>query len=519
MFIFVLLNKRLTIFDFMRNIYCLLTVLCVIVLTSCRNEFDFKPSTGGLEFSVDTVYLDTVFTNIGSSTYTLKVYNRSNEDISIPAIRLAKGTTSKYRIMVDGMSQNEGKIFNNVELLANDSLYIFIETTVDVAEANPTDFLYTDQILFGTESNLQKVELVTLIQDAYFLYPRRDDNGEYESIEIDGEDYYGFVLDHNDPVNGDEYVFGNDKPYVIYGYAAVPSGETLVVEPGARVHFHDASAIIVGNGASMKAVGEYSLTEEEENQIIFEGDRLEPLFSDVPGQWSAIILTPGSFGHIFDHVTIKNAVIGLYIQVTDVQISNTQIYDCSNYGILAQTATITGSNVVINTAGQAALACSYGGAYNFTHSTFNNNWSSSRQVALYISNFIEGADPLTQPLTEATFNNCIIYGSNQIAMRLDKNPDAPFNYQFNSCLIKFNDPTNQFTEDPYDFNDTAHYNDNIFNENPKFYNISRNMLFIDETSPAFQQANDAFVVPQDIRNMTRTLPADIGAYKAAPFPE
>jgi hypothetical protein len=45
------------------------------------------------------------------------------------------------------------------------------------------------------------------------------------------------------------------------------------------------------------------------------------------------------------------------------------------------------------------------------------------------------------------------------------------------------------------------------------------MLFIDETSPAFQQANDAFVVPQDIRNMTRTLPADIGAYKAAPFPE
>ena len=45
-----------------------------------------------------------------------------------------------------------------------------------------TDFLYTDQILFGTGPN-QKVELVTLIQDAYFIYPKRD-NGIYETVPI-----------------------------------------------------------------------------------------------------------------------------------------------------------------------------------------------------------------------------------------------------------------------------------------------------------------------------------------------
>jgi hypothetical protein len=56
------------------------------------------------------------------------------------------------------------------------------------------------------------------------------------------------------------------------------------------------------------------------------------------------------------------------------------------------------------------LACSYGGNYKFTH-PFNNNWNSSSQVAVSIDNFILGAIPEVKDLTEATFNNCIIYGS------------------------------------------------------------------------------------------------------------
>ena len=34
-----------------------------------------------------------------------------------------------------------------------------------------TDFLYTDFIEFGIGTIQQKVELVTLVQDAYFIYP------------------------------------------------------------------------------------------------------------------------------------------------------------------------------------------------------------------------------------------------------------------------------------------------------------------------------------------------------------
>jgi hypothetical protein len=102
-------------------------------------------------------------------------------------------------------------------------------------------------------------------------------------------------------------------------------------------------------------------------------------------------------------------------------------------------------------------------------------------------------------------------------MVLNRDSSQPFNYQFNSCLIKFSDNTPN--TDLYDFTNTAHYTNIIRNENPNFYDIAANKLFIDETSAAYQKANDAYVLPKDIRNLDRTLPADLGAYKAAPFPE
>ncbi|MBA2746121.1 MAG: hypothetical protein H0U44_07850, partial [Flavisolibacter sp.] len=292
----------------MRNLFLIFVVGFLTLLTSCRKDFEFEDSTGSLRFSKDTVYLDTVFTNIGSSTYTLKVYNTSNRDINIPLVQLGKGLESKYRITVDGMTGNNNKIFNNVELLAKDSLYIFIETTASIANANPADFLYTDQIQFGAGTTLQTVELVTLIQDAVFLYPQLFDDGTTESLQIGNQPpIYGFVLDEDDPINGNEYIFTNEKPYVIYGYAAVAEGKTLNIQPGARVHFHESSGIIVGNGGSIKALGGLSTTEAMENEIIFEGDRLEPLYADIPGQWGTIWLTSGSIQNEFDNVTILNS--------------------------------------------------------------------------------------------------------------------------------------------------------------------------------------------------------------------
>ncbi|WP_281321837.1 right-handed parallel beta-helix repeat-containing protein [Flavobacterium aestivum] len=503
----------------MRHITLLFLIGIALSFCSCRSDFETVASTGDLTFSKDTVYLDTVFTNLSSSTYTLKVYNHSKNDISIPTIKFNKGLSSKYRMSVDGAQGNQGKMFENVTLLAKDSLYIFIETTVESNVTNPTEFLYTDQIEFDAGANLQKVELVTLVQDAILLYPNRNADGTTETLPIGNEKINGFYLDKNDPIHGNELLFTNKKPYVIYGYAAVPEGETVTFDPGARVYFHSDSGLIVPKNASIHINGTTSTTDKLENEVLFGSDRLQPDFAYVPGQWGTVWLQNGSTNNKIQNLTLKNATVGLLIDNNDgttVSIKNTQIYNCTHYGIQAKNALIEGENVAINYAGQASLACTYGGNYKFTHCTFNNNWSSPEQVALFISNNSAGATPETKDLTAATFNNCIIYGSYSNEMLLSKKTGAAFEYQFNNCLIKSNntkDPNYQFDTDP------VHYNAIITNKDPKFLNANLNNFNIDNTSSAFAKGNPAYLIPLDILGITRTLPPDLGAYQNKPFPK
>ncbi|GAK99575.1 hypothetical protein JCM19314_3620 [Nonlabens ulvanivorans] len=257
------------------------SLLLCIIFASCRDDFAFSNSTGDLGFSQDTVFLDTVFTNIGSSTRTFKVYNNSSDDIVIPRVALAQGENSNYRLAVDGVP---GRIFENVELLAKDSLFVFVETTIDINDFSSGDeFLYTDTIEFDSGPNQQKVELVTLVQDAIFLFPERDAQGVEETLPIgdpaDGINISGFVLDDS------ELTLTAAKPYVIYGFAAVPANKTLTIEAGARLHFHSGSGIIVANEGSLQVNGLPSITDDLENEVIFEGDRLEPTYADIPGQW------------------------------------------------------------------------------------------------------------------------------------------------------------------------------------------------------------------------------------------
>jgi hypothetical protein len=489
-----------------------------LVLTSCREDFTFEPSNGNLGFSRDTIYLDTVFTDIGSSTYTLKVYNRSNKNISIPSIRLGKGAGSKYQLMVDGMP---GKEFLNVEMLAKDSMFIFVSVNADVASSNPTDFLYTDQLLFGVGTNFQKVELVTLIQDAYFLYPERFGDGTTETLPIGDDEIYGFFLDDNDPINGNELHWNNSKPYVIYGYAAIPANQTLTVDAGARIHFHAESGLIVANNASLQVNGTIA------NPVVFEGDRLEPGFSETPGQWGTIWFTQGSTNNILSNLTVKNATVGMLVTGNDgtanpsLTLNNVQVYNCSNVGILARTGKITGQNVVINNCGETAFAGTFGGAYDFTHCTFANYWPRPNQTCVVLSD-----DPINNvptPLESANFKNCIIYGSSNLGISLKKE-GTTFNYSFENCLIKFADFSNQFQNNPlYQFTSSANYTNCLIATNstvnrPEFKNPNQNQLQIGENSAARGAANFTFSNGTfDILNLSRTNPSDIGAYNWTTF--
>ncbi|PKB15342.1 hypothetical protein [Flavobacterium sp. 5] len=508
----------------MSRIYLFFLTGILFSVYSCRSDFDTVSSTGELTFSKDTVYLDTVFTNLSSNTYALKVYNHSKNDINIPIIKFNKGLNSKYRMSVDGIQGNQGKMFENVTLLAKDSLYIFIETTVESGNTTPTEFLYTDQIEFDSGANLQKVELVTLVQDAILLYPNRNTDGTTETLPIGDEKISGFYLDKNDPLHGNELLFTNKKPYVIYGYAAVPEGETVIFDAGSRVYFHANSGLIVSKNASIHVNGTTSTTAKLENEVFFGSDRLQPDYSYIPGQWGTIWLQNGSTNNIIQNLTLKNATVGLLVDNnngTPLSIKNSQIYNCTHYGIQAKNALIEGENIVINYTGQASLACTYGGNYKFTHCTFNNNWSSPEQLAVYISNYNTEATSETKDLTAATFNNCIIYGSYSYEMILDKNPEALFEYQFNNCLLKFNNINNKYTSDPlYKFDtDPAHYNSIILNKDPKFFNSNINNFNIDNSSSAFAKGSAAYLVPLDILGITRTLPPDLGAYQNKLFPK
>lgn len=513
----------------MRYLLSILFLGFIVTISSCRKDFEFELSSGNLEFSRDTIYLDTVFSNIGSSTYTLKVYNKSKNDITIPSIALERNENSGYRMTVDGMIGENNKSFKNVELLAQDSLYIFIETTANIAQASAEDFLYTDKILFDSGSKQQVVNLVTLIQDAYFIFPNRE-NGIYESVDY-GHDEDGNVtqirgrnLQENHPDNGNELIWNNSKPYVIYGFASVPSGKTLEVQAGARIHFHADSGLIVQEDATLKVDGNISTDENQSNEVIFEGDRLEPFFADVPGQWGFVYLRQGSKNHDINYLTIKNATIGLFVENNfgnTMQIHNTQIYNSSYIGLLARHAKIDGFNFVVNNAGEAAVACTWGGSYNFTHCTFNNNWPSNRQVSLLVDNFIpsQNSDAIAFDLLQANFKNCIIYGNNQIEMQINKNDTKQFNYNFENCIIRFNNTSSQYRNHPeYQFDNPIFYLNNIIANNsftvkPEFVDVNKNILAIKETSDAKGTANFSYSENTlDITGKPRMNPSDIGAY-------
>lgn len=509
----------------------------LITMSSCRKDFSTDASSGDLEFSKDKVYLDTVFTNIGSSTYTLKVYNRSNKDINIPTIQLAKAD-SKYRISVDGMmgedadhnGLGDGKVFNNVELLAKDSLFIFIETTVNIADTEP-DFTYNDKIVFDSGTNEQHVDLITLIQDAIFIRPNRPIGSDVkETLLVAGlEGVEGHTL------TDAELHWTKDKPYVVYGYAAVPIGKNLIIDPGTRVYFHSESGLVIDNGATLNINGSVNIFDADgavvvQNEVTFEGDRLEPGFEDVPGQWGTILLFSGTSNTI-NHLTLKNATVGIFLQRNvdttvppNLQIDNSQIYNCSNVGLLARTSNVTGTNLVISTAGQQCLDCSMGGTYDFTHCTFNNNWNNSNQFAVLLDDY-STLDNITfspNPL-QASFKNCIIYGSNNIELFLDrKYPVADFNVTFDHCLVKFREAGTRLEGNPNYAMIRNNINGNVLNTDPKFYKPNQNKLNIkNETSGAYHLASTtwALLVPKDILNNTRnTVTPDIGAYQSAPFP-
>ena len=501
----------------MRYFITFLICIVLISMSSCRKDFSTIPSFGSLEFSKDTIFLDTVFTNIGSATYNLKVYNRGNNAITIPRISLENGTSSNYRLNVDGIP---GKEFNDIDILAKDSIFVFVETTIDASSI--TNPLYIDRILFDNGSNQQDVDLVTLVQDANFIFPGRDPiSMKIDSLTIDGQPTTikgRFLTDT-------ELTITKVKPTVIYGYAAVPANKTLTIEAGAKIYFHNNSGLIIDDKATLKVNG--TLAEK----VTFEGDRLENSFSEIPGQWGTIWMRAGSKDNEIYHTQIRNGIIGILIDsigdasTPTLKLQNTEIYNHSNFGLLARETNIEAHNVVIGSAGQASLAATIGGTYNFSHSTFANYWNNGiKQLpGVLVNNFFVYNDVNGQEITEtrdlhaANFTNCIFDGNNNIEFLLDKVDGSLFNYNISNCMISFNDTSNSFDGNiEMDFSNNSNYQNIILNGFSHFKSTRNEEFVIGQDSDAVNKAK-ATSFSLDILGVDRTLNPDIGAYQHITF--
>jgi len=495
-----------------------LLFLFIILFSSCRKNFDSRPSNGDFRVEKDTVFLDSVFTNISSHTYRFKIYNTSNEDIRLQKIYLENGQQSFFRLNVDG---DAGKEFENILIHAKDSIFVFVEVTADITQLS--DPVYEEKLFIEDNAKTEQVLLTAFVKDAHFYYPQRYPDGSKETLILytdpdtgETSEVYGFFL------NGDT-TFTDDKPIVIYGHMAVPSGHTLTIEQDAHLYFHFNSGLIVWEDATLQVNGSLG------HEVIFEDDRMEPGFEDKPGMWNFIWLRENSKNNVINYAIIKNAEAGIIAYPTNnnqpvLNITNTQIYNHSLVGIYAIDAHINGENLVMNNFGLSALSLQLGGNYSFKHCTFANYGGGVRNEksgAVYVSNYIKTPDQiLVADLTGFTMENCISYGSSAIEFYLDKDPNAAFQYQIHNCLLKFSDPQHRFEDVPeVDFTDTAHYQNILLNEEPVFKNPQENELFIGDTSPCINQGdlNTALSVPLDIKGVDRTAAPDLGAYQHISF--
>ena len=519
----------------MKHLYFITLLFSIILWSSCRKDFDTVTSSRDLEFSIDTIAFDTLFTRVKSSTQQLKVYNRTDDDISIPSINLERGIDSKYQLNVDGLPEagstitpSSGKEFSDIEILANDSIFVFIELLVDV----DTDVLdeensYNDKILFTGLNGTQEVNLISRVNDASFIFQSETDIEK--SFETTNRDKQGeFIAITGFDLEGDELNMTNEKAYVIYGNAVVPTGETLTIDAGARIHFHEDSGLFVETGANIVINGAESPEDDPLlNEVIIESDRIAEDFDNLSGQWGFIWIQEGSTGNNITNTTIKNASLGILIDGNgtetspSVTLKNVQIYNSQSAGIQANATNISGENVVINRSGTAGLNIEEGGTYTFNHSTLVNYFSFGIRslTAVNLSNSSRPESTVLNTNLNAEFTNCIITGNSATEITLRKSDEADFNFKFENCLIFARENLNDGPDSVYNFDNPDLYTACVFNEDPMFKNTSLNQLQINEESAANGIAKIT-ILATDITGVARNADnPDTGAYESSLFEE
>lgn len=469
-------------FNFVASMLMRIIILFFIASSylSCKRDDSFLVGQGvDLEISDDTIFFDTVFTKMSGFPYPrsvnkqIIVRNPEKENIKTQ-ITLGGGNASLYRLNVDG---KPGKIFNNIEIPARDSIFIFVEVTLLSASPNP---LVVDSILFETNGNLQKTMLTAYGWDAHYF---RDSVIDYDAD-------WGSL---------------NDKPIVIVNSVLVAKDKTLTIGP--KNHIYNAP------GSTLFVAGTLNAQGSTTSPIVFEGDRLDPSFSDVAGQWDGIHILRGSINNIIKHAVIKNSYIGVRVDSLpengnpNLTIENTIIKNTASYGILGLTASIFAVNVCILNSGNYSFAGGFGGIYQLYHCTFAAESSFGRREPHFIITNVQrqgSAQTIIRnyPLS-FDIRNCIIWGPLDSEIGFDtpaSNPPAVAILRHS--LLKTTD-------------NSLNADNNVLNTNPAFEDLKKGNVALKANSTAIN-IGESLPFPStfnDIIGNARDGQPDAGAYE------
>jgi hypothetical protein len=464
--------------------------------TSCHKDPVITDSSAKISFSQDSILFDTVFVKMGSTTKQIKVYNKNSQRIVISNIQLSQAGNSMFRLNVNG---SPGKVFKDVEVPGKDSIFIFIEVTVDPGNVN-NPFIVSDAVVFQTNGNTQQVQLVAWGQNAHYIRPTVFPQNGLPNYSIMAKDT----------------TWGDNLPHIIYGFAVVDGGSRLTIGPGAKVYFYKNSGLWVFKNGTLVVSG------TKDAPVIFQGVRREPEYKDAAGQWDRIWINEGSINNSINYAIIKNGFIGIQAEALNLNsalgntllLKNTIIKNMSGWGILSRVYNISARNLVVSNCALFNLSITGGGTHEYKHCTFANYWHGSprKTPALNLSNyFMRGNTVVLNNLTSALFGNCIVYGNTDNEIGTDFRPEVNSNYMFDHCLLKI---------DPATTTGADHYTGILKNTDPAFKSAtdySLNAGSPAQNAGALQYGSD---IPFDIlgtqRNSALKPVPDLGAYESKP---
>lgn len=449
---------------------------------SCdKDDISFDAPSQELSFSRDTVFCDTVYHQVRSETYVVKVFNNEDKDVMIPRISLEKGAASLYKINVDGKT---GHDFQNVPLRKKDSLYIFVEIA---PQATGPEAIAEDRVLFTTGAGQQHVTLFSVVQDAEF-----------------------FIKTPSNPnVIASDATWSNNKAKIIYGDLTLDPGVNLNVQAGTKIYFHKNSGMKVSTGATLNING------TADNQVIIRGDRNDSYYDTIPRNWNSIKMEAASVLNM-NHTRLFGGTRGLEMTETDATISNSFIHTFQEYGIYSVRSNINAKNLVMNNCGEACVGIFKGGVYDFVHSTIVNYsevLSQFTRDGIYATNEFKKENGQPDPGSlHINIRNSIIYSDRDNSLTLNQVPGQLLNFTIQNSLLKYSG----ISAAGFDFTSSSVVQ-SIKNQDPRFMNYfaAKMNLRVKADSPAKNKGDVtvANTVPTDIVNVSRTTSPTLGAYQ------